>query len=106
MSDYTFPEDRFVEAGGTPDEVDTLRREFNSSDVTIQRSQSGYWASGSTGRLRDYLATARESGKFSASKTPPRSTESTLERDSGDSSTSFVENDSPPDDDPSDDDSV
>jgi hypothetical protein len=64
VSEFTFPERRFIEAEATTDEVAQLRQEFNASDVTVQRSLFDYWASGPTGLLRDYLKRLRDEGRF------------------------------------------
>ena len=102
MSDFTFPEARFVGAGASSDEVDVLRREFNASDVTVQRSLDGFWASQSVGGLRDSLARCRLDGRFVATSENAQSSESTLEDDSDDSDAETVENDSVPENDESD----
>ena len=54
MSEYTFPEARFVQAGVAQDEVDVMRRSFNASDLSIQRALCEYWQPLSIGALRDY----------------------------------------------------
>jgi hypothetical protein len=64
MSDYTFPEKRFVDIGATIDEVTQLRREFNNSDTSIQRSLSEFWSPIPDTQLSDYLDNLRTSGHF------------------------------------------
>lgn len=64
MAEFIFPESRFALAGATSDEIDELRREFNANDLTLQRAQSEYWASQSTGGLTDFLIRLRTANRF------------------------------------------
>jgi hypothetical protein len=64
VTDYAFPEQRFKEAGATASERDQLRREFNMSDVVVQRSLNDHWAPLSKNGLRDYLQLLRDNGHF------------------------------------------
>jgi hypothetical protein len=68
MSEYTFPEQRFVQAGIPQSDVDQMRRSFNTSDLTIQRALVEFWQPISVGALLDYVQTQRDAGLIVASE--------------------------------------
>jgi hypothetical protein len=57
MTEYAFPERRFVEAGVPTTLVDKMRREFTASDLTIKRALCDFWNPLSASALRDYAMT-------------------------------------------------
>lgn len=85
MAEFVFPERRFIEAGATQEEVDQLRREFNASDVTVQRDQTQFWASQSARGLLDFIIRLRTDGRFgtyvaSVDDASPQAAERALDR--------------------------
>lgn len=83
-SEPEFPGERFAGAGATSAEVDSLRADFISGDLSVRRSFSDLWASMSDGGLREHLANLRASGRLNQGENPA-ATESALDgAESGD----------------------
>ena len=64
MSDLTFPSQRLSAAGATSAEVAQLQREFDSSDLNVQKGIDEFYRGQSEGGLRDQLSQLRERGHF------------------------------------------
>ena len=77
MTEFIFPERRFSEAGVSLETIDAMRQEFSSSDVTVQRALTEFWATQSSGGMSDY-ANRWQAGRDAT----PEAIESTLESDS------------------------
>ena len=102
MSEFTFPEQRFLQAGVPESDVEQMRREFNSFDLTLQRAVVEHLQSLSVGALRDYVQTMRDAGRI---KSEPEASESVPHVDSDDADVEDDEDDTKGDSETSDDDS-
>jgi hypothetical protein len=65
-----FPSQRLFQADATLDEVAQLREEFRNSDVGVQSGLEDFFKPLSLGAIRDWLATRRAEGYFSAPEAP------------------------------------
>ena len=69
MADTAFPTVRFLEAGGTAEEVAQLEKEYNKSDLGGQQALSDFWASVAMGDLVEYVTDLRDQGHFNPDET-------------------------------------